>query len=334
MLCTVCTESNHYYDDRRHEDFHCRECPSTSFAFGRVVLIVFAAVVLLAAIWWLLRAPPRGMRRIATYTKSSMRRLVRIGLQGKLKMALAFYQVVTTMDSTYGVALPDSYRQTLRAFAVFGSIDWTDFTVPSACLFPHGPVQALLFRCLAPIGCIGGVLLLGVLASAAQACWRRYHPSESPLFLRVFSSVDAESWPPSATAADAAGNDGAAAGDAAGGVAGGVAGGASAVNSEEVRMGVRQIVSRGLLYGMPASILLTFVFVPGVSSQIFRTWSCEEFVVSDQPREVRYFLRDDYSVECDAPGTHETLKRVAIPFILVRSSRTWALSPPAATRRS
>ena len=38
---------------------------------------------------------------------------------------------------------------------------------------------------------------------------------------------------------------------------------------------------------MPASILTTFIFVPGVSAAIFSAWSCESFPV-DADRKVCY----------------------------------------------
>ena len=50
-----------------------------------------------------------------------------------------------------------------------------------------------------------------------------------------------------------------------------------------VKLGVRE--------GIPFSLLITFVFCPGVSATIFKSWACAPYQVDWDGNEYWYYLR-------------------------------------------
>ena len=229
-LCQVCDNTSHFYDANEYgnPEYDCKECPSGGgVATGWAVLLV-VLVALAVLIGLLLRQPPAVCRPLSIRLNALLRYLASLGLQSKCKMALSFYQVVTVIDSTYGVVLPDVYRRWMSVFAFVGKLDWASITLPEQCLFPQGFKQGLIFRAIAPLLLIGCFLFLGQAASFLGAC------------------VECD-----------------------------------------FRTSLKKRVKRGLLLAMPASILTTFIFVPGVSAAIFSAWSCESFPV-DADRKVCY----------------------------------------------
>lgn len=64
------------------------------------------------------------------------------------------------------------------------------------------------------------------------------------------------------------------------------------VTSDAVRTGIQRIV--------PAALLITFVLVPSRATQIFQVFKCDAFEYS--ANEVKRFLNDDLSVDCNTPS--------------------------------
>jgi len=67
----------------------------------------------------------------------------------------------------------------------------------------------------------------------------------------------------------------------------------------------RDVVRSGILDLTPPGLVLIFCFVPSVSAFIFRSWSCQAYVVSDLPDEdveLIKFMKQDPSVVCGSPA--------------------------------
>ncbi|KAL1525500.1 hypothetical protein AB1Y20_020356 [Prymnesium parvum] len=83
-----------------------------------------------------------------------------VGLVPKLKLGLAFLQVLAVLDSTYAIRLPDAWFRWTRTLRLLGDIDWTSWVVPSACLV-GGLKEELLLRALVPLALILSIPPLG-----------------------------------------------------------------------------------------------------------------------------------------------------------------------------
>ena len=177
-LCTVCTEDDHYFDEAANI---CKDCPGVGGVSGMYGGILAALLVLCAFLWVVLARPPPCLEPLKKLLISLYLYLRSLGLQPKLKMALSFYQVVTVMDSTYGVELPDSYTRWMKHFAFIGQLDWAFITIPEGCLFPGGFRQSLIFTAVAPLVIIGGFLVFGLVTAALQGCLDGYQRREDDL---------------------------------------------------------------------------------------------------------------------------------------------------------
>jgi len=166
-LCSVCTEDDHYFDEG---DNICKDCPGAGGVSGIYAGIFVGLLLTGAFLWMVLTRPPRCLEPLQKLLVSLSLYLGSLGLQPKLKMALSFYQVVTVMDSTYGVELPDSYKQWMKHFAFVGQLDWASITIPKGCLFPGGFRQSLIFQAVAPLIVIGGFVFLGLVTAVVQGC--------------------------------------------------------------------------------------------------------------------------------------------------------------------
>jgi hypothetical protein len=83
---------------------------------------------------------------------------------------------------------------------------------------------------------------------------------------------------------------------------------------------VRGLAVRGLLLGLPLSLLLAFCFLPSVSASLFDTFNCKKFA-ADEAGGQEYYLASDLSLRCsDAAFTspkHDDAITVAVGLILV-----------------
>ena len=60
----------------------------------------------------------------------------------------------------------------------------------------------------------------------------------------------------------------------------------------------------------PIGLLVSFAFVPSVSANIFKAWSCQGF--GNTPTETIYYMREDLSIECYTSDAHKAATNVAI----------------------
>jgi hypothetical protein len=70
-----------------------------------------------------------------------------------------------------------------------------------------------------------------------------------------------------------------------------------------------------LLAGMPAALFAVFALVPGVSRNIFRTWSCKTFLANDDDGSSVELLVMQMSVECDTEE-HGSITSLAAVYLI------------------
>jgi len=149
--CQVCTESDYYFDDGV-----CRECPDAGGTLAALLSVTLPLLGVLAFLLWLHHQP--HSERFGAHSKK-LRRITHhflqffgsIGVIAKFKLTLSFMQVIAALDRTYQVGLPDSWFQWTKVFRFFGEINWTDWVVPTACIFGEGMHHVLFLRALGPL---------------------------------------------------------------------------------------------------------------------------------------------------------------------------------------
>ena len=77
---------------------------------------------------------------------------------------------------------------------------------------------------------------------------------------------------------------------------------------------VRGAFGSAILSVTPFALLVTFTFVPSVSANIFKAWSCEAFGYTAS--EELFFLREDLSIQCYTDAQNRT-RNVALGFVLL-----------------
>jgi hypothetical protein len=162
--CKKCTGGLYY------ENGHCHSCPE----IGLRVAIWVPGVAVLCTLVWLLyllwRMPHRAPQRLLPVShalRSLARGLKPLNLRPKFKVAMAFYQVVSVLDSTYSVRMPPSYTRWMNVFDVIG-FKWEDLLIPDGCL-TSGFVGKLLTTALGPLAAIAMAFLLSVAAASKRA---------------------------------------------------------------------------------------------------------------------------------------------------------------------
>ena len=284
-MCQICSSDDQYF----HEGL-CTDCgdaqSGTLIGFGWLlgVLIVAAIVYFVhgqhAPKYDLVAVP---LRRLVHDMKSLSERC---GFIAKLKLAVAFTQVIASMDSTYNVGMPemwfrsalnlraltfqpciDQHRWTFRWTAFlrfFGEIDWLGWIVPPECLVGKGMRQQLLLRTLAPLGVIVAMPMVGAGVAGARYLRRSVKPD----------------------------------------------------SGVRVEQPARQLVGSVLLTGafdwLPTSLVLAFCFTPSVSAQTFKAWFCKSYAFDDV--EKHSFLAQEPSVRC---GSDEHDEILSVAWLLV-----------------
>ena len=206
-------------------------------------------------------------------------------LQAKGKIALSFHQIALTLDSTYSVVLPPSYT------------DWTRSIKNAISLFDVSDLIGIKTACLGGgyesrmIAVAVGPLLLTALVMASVIVWKLISliPGFLPAGL-MSRGADRHRYR--------------------------TAGAPS--------LAIRNAVVDGVVSGIPFMLLVSFFFVSGVSSDIFKAMACVGFGVDDigqdasvpAAREERFFLCKQLSIECYT-SEHDSLKRVMWVFAAI-----------------
>ena len=122
-LCRVCVDEWHYLDWARAR---CTRCDVAGPAALALPLGLGLALTAATGLFWRLG---RRFGRLAAVGD----RLARLGLTGKAKVALGYFQVVLVMPEAFDVALPPDYFEWMRSFE-WVNLDWFSVAAPGACV--------------------------------------------------------------------------------------------------------------------------------------------------------------------------------------------------------
>ena len=203
--CALCNEmgdgdpsgSSVYYHRRERE---CRPCEVVSsvpllFAMGGALLA--CCVAHLAR--WIVKRRREGVAPETDSKPTSWKRhalsiwrrlLVKVKVKVKVKVLVSFYQVATTVETTFLVALPRSIAQPLGIFS-FVNLELDGLGLPLACMGLGSFEARLLATMLAPVG----ILLLALPVSwvlrdrAPERVWREEKTNEGGKRRRSWLSI-------------------------------------------------------------------------------------------------------------------------------------------------
>jgi hypothetical protein len=186
-LCSLCDQayyqaaegSNFYFDEG---EWQCKRCGNIGIALTVYVLIILAVVGAGSLVYTCVHVPEKLHPRVRT-TTPTVRFIAlhasRIGIQGKIKTVITFFQICSVLSSVYGVQLPPELARTLGWVDVL-----TQFFLQGLapeCFggggegdrFRHFGIQ-LLFHGLWPFGLI---VAANLVITALAVCIRRQKQS-------------------------------------------------------------------------------------------------------------------------------------------------------------
>ena len=335
-LCKRCKEENAYFSTR---DAQCEACPSSADAFGRIIALLFALMVLLLIMGSyqqlsreLLRRGASAMVRMIISLTWLTQAIQNLHLGAKFKLLISFCQVFSMVPAVYEVDLPDQYQSFFDFFDVF-MFD-IDLLLPGACV-SQDPSTILTAYSIAPLLLIAGILLLGVAYVSFKKRQLRnaeteYAAAANTSFVScVRSTKECES----SSGGDATEEPGAS--EPAGGTAAGQSPAPdtehSGSASSERRLAVEKLHEKmvaieqtldGVWTGLLNVVLVVlFCVTPSVSRKIFSSWSCDSFVFDDATQEKRSYLRIDSSMRCSGDGftsdDHDRLTSLSSGYVVL-----------------
>ena len=161
--CEVCLSPDEYFD---RNSASCISCPSGGHAFARAMLtlaVCLATVGLLYACAFAIKRRPHVYKMLSVRLKMVLSTAKALHLLPKLKIVVAFFQVVVSVPTVYSVDMPVFYTNWMRAFAWI-DIDPISVFIPPQCLTRGGGYQVtLLRRALLPFAIAAAWFLLQLL---------------------------------------------------------------------------------------------------------------------------------------------------------------------------
>lgn len=191
-LCRVCQGGQGYFFDG--STFSCAKCPIQGVAVPALSVAIFVCICLLAgAIALVMRSWRRRSRQLqALVTTASSRAFLRehasqtvnevadaalahawlrrtvsqLGLVGKLKVIIAYFQIVLVIPLAFSVPFPDFYRLAMSYFEVL-NFDLLGLVVPSVCYGDYA--QQLRLMALGPLAGVAAMVCSAALISMLAA---------------------------------------------------------------------------------------------------------------------------------------------------------------------
>lgn len=164
-VCSVCEGEGVYL-----EGGWCTQCPDAGAGLAVAAALCALCAVLFAAIFVLHESRGKRLGRYGAQLRRWDRRRKHIeeaiGVVPKLKIAISFAQVISALESTYGIGLPASWFRWTSVIRFWGELNWSDWIVPSQCLLSDA-VRVLFFRAMLPLAVVVMLPLLGALRGAA-----------------------------------------------------------------------------------------------------------------------------------------------------------------------
>ncbi len=276
--CRACTSDSQYYDIRAASCTDCPSGPALVLPILAVLILVLGAIVMpFATRRWRQKRNSSMLRRL----ESAAAIVPRLGLIGKLKIAVGYFQVVLVFPEAFDVEMPPDYVRWMGAFQWI-SFDWFNAFVPGACV--GGFRARLLLRALGPLVFLA-LLVVGSGAAAAGRDAARAGASSAPHAAGAVHKMRVSAEP-----------------------------------DDSARASILAAAREGALYTMPFVLATLFALVPSVCARIFSTFSCEQFSIEDgeggTPRRSVEFLFADPKIECGS-AEHTSAVELAIFLILL-----------------
>jgi len=149
-MCQVCAQDAQYFSAGR-----CLDCPEAGPGVAKGTAILLSILILAAAGVFIHEQHSPSFDFIAVplrlYVHQVKTYITQTGGVTKLKLTLAFVQVIAALESTYAVGLPESWFRWTETLRFVGNLDWASWLVPSKCLVGGGMKMQLLVRGLAPL---------------------------------------------------------------------------------------------------------------------------------------------------------------------------------------
>ena len=158
-FCRLCVDKGHYLDEGLQRCVRCPVAGAGALAMPLLIVLAIAAFVALLQQLWLRRRRLNRQELLGLVESSSMRAWLRqnarkevsawaemanaqamlvramaqVGLVGKLKLLLSYYQVILVMPQAFDVPLPPLYEEFMRVFEWL-RLDWFSVAAPAACV--------------------------------------------------------------------------------------------------------------------------------------------------------------------------------------------------------
>jgi len=249
-----------------------------------------------------------------------------VGLIPKIKVSLTFMQVIAALDTTYHVGLPETWYSWTAVLRFLGDLEWENWLLPSSCMVGQGMTRLLLLKAFAPLGLIAGLQIAGTLhftltwyrdgirlrrmkdGGAADAksgntsrfSWKAGLSNLPNMKMRSFSTLYEVGT------------------QALNGLVKVQSFSNIAIRRTSINSSVRtpgDVVLRGALQWLPASLVIAFCFTPSVCASIFQAWHCVPFDF-DNTQEIS-FLAQDLSVRCGDSAEHSEIEAVAWVLVAI-----------------
>ena len=178
-LCSSCIDEGYHFDS---STARCRACEATGAEalWPLPVMLVMAAIAigLLGKIREQLhRIQKEGSSARLTacvtepfesFVEYAGKIIPQLGLVGKLKLLIAYFQVISAVPNNFSIELPEYYHDIMAKFEIFGNLDWFEWTIPAACIGSFR--DRLILKAVSPIVFLG-VVILGRMALAITMRW-------------------------------------------------------------------------------------------------------------------------------------------------------------------
>ena len=130
-LCSICINVDEHFDS---VSMVCNKCTETGAAVVAVPVLMVLAIFL--GVWLSTMLCKLGNPWLeATSNRLQQARVAasRLGLMAKIKLCVAYYQIVVAIPAVYDVPLPSEYYNAMHFLSVF-SFDWLSVWAPVQCL--------------------------------------------------------------------------------------------------------------------------------------------------------------------------------------------------------
>jgi len=327
VKCEVCAESGYYYNSDSHT---CDKCPNSSIPVIVGLSALLGAVILAYFLGIFLNRPPPVLKNASTQFRMFLSAVHDLG-PSKMKSAVTFYQIMTSLASTFDLKPIDlsewgDYEFIMSAFT-WVEVDWSEAAYPTGCLSGGFALRLVVVAITPFIAIIAIPIMIVVIVSAsvlykvtcmngatrdeADTSTEPNTPRRSTSGRRMSGRRMSMAWNQTIGMVKDIGTSNFRDRDE--GTPKPVlkptasASTLSVQATDKVRAGMQKLLTL-----LPLFLLVVFVMLPSVSRTLFASWDCVPYNIA--PGTSKSFLRRATSVECEG-GEHDDI--VALAAILV-----------------